>query len=80
MKARKRYLLRDKQQNKVATVITFFDTVLNCEVGFISTFDHAAHTSCIYPDNWDADIIADLASQIHITYHDYIEIPIKNQG
>ncbi len=77
MKARKRFLLRDQHQNKVATVITFFDTVMGREIGFITTFDYNNHVSDTFIKTPDVDIIADLASRLGVTYHDYIEVPVS---
>ncbi len=77
MTARKRFLLRNEQQQNVATVITFFDEYLKHEIGFITTIDYKIHTSKIYEDHFDADIIADLAALVNISYLDYIELPIK---
>jgi hypothetical protein len=79
MTARKRFYLRNKEQQYLATVITFYDDVLKHEVGFITTCDYKNHLSGLYDNVPDKDIISDLAKRLKIDYHDYIEVKISKE-
>jgi hypothetical protein len=71
---RRKFILRNDRQERLATVLYFYEEHSKRYVGIIFTKDFTKKQTWFYQDEEIEDVIADLAAKFSIQYHEFIEV------
>ena len=70
----KRFKLRNKQQQQIATVLYFYEEQISKNVGIIIDYKLTIMKSSNYDSEDKKYVISDLAKKCNIDFFDFIEI------
>jgi hypothetical protein len=70
----RKFILRNEEQERLATVLYFYENVGGRWVGMIWGKALSGKQTWFYQDEKIEEVIADLALRLNINYHDFIEM------
>jgi hypothetical protein len=70
----RKFILINDEQERLATVLYFFEETSKRHVGMIFAKDFSKKQTWFYGDEEIAPVIADLAARLNIRYHDFFEM------
>lgn len=70
----RKFILRNEEQERLATVLYFYEGIGGRWVGMIWGRDLSKKQTWFYQHEKIEEVIADLAERLNITYHDFIEM------